>query len=444
MAKLKLLNPQTRINSYDEVVLGFGLDEAITEANRCLHCVNHPCTNGCPIHNDIPNFISKIKENNFEEAYKIISLTSSMPSVCSRVCASENQCEKNCTLGIKGEAICIHGLERFVSDLHESKIEKEINNNHKIAIIGAGPSGLTCAKLLAKKGYVVTIFESFKEAGGILLYGIPEFRLPKEIVTKLINEITNLGIEIRTNTTVGKDIQLEDIQKEYEAIYISIGTGISKFMGIKNEDLSGVYGANDFLLKANIYKESFIEEIRGKKVAVIGGGNVAMDVSRSAIRLQALKTSIIYRRSMQEMPANKDELNQTLDEGVNIEYLTNPVEIIGNDKVTGIKCIKMKLGEPDESGRRRPIEIQGSEFIVDADIIVMALSSTCDQLINNNTSKLAINKYGCFEVDEDGKTNIEGIYAGGDDVLGPATVVQAVNSGNITANAIDKFIKSKN
>lgn len=439
-SKSKTLNPEIRIHNYDEVVLGMNYDEAILEASRCLNCINHPCVNTCPIHNRIPEFIQKIKEDKIDEAYEIISSRSPLPSICSRVCSSENQCKAKCTRGIKEEPININGLERFVCDNYQKEnITKQNSNNKSIAIVGAGPSGLSCAKNLARLGYDVTIFESFTLPGGVLTYGIPEFRLPNSVIEKEINKIKDLGVTIKTNIKINSFI---DLKKDYDAVYVAIGTTKSKFMNIKGEDLQGVYGANEFLLKANIYKDEIAPIIKDSKVIVVGGGNVAMDVARSAVRLGAKSTNIVYRRSLNEMPACKEELDQTSEEGVKIEVLCNPIEILGQNKVNSIRCIRMELGEPDEQGRKRPVEIKGGEFEIDADIVIMAVSSTYDEMIKSQN--LTLNKYGYVEVNEDRSTNIEGIYAGGDIVSGPLTVINAINDGTIAAQAIDNYIKSKN
>lgn len=437
--KLKTLNPEERIHNYNEVVLGMNSEQALAEANRCLNCVNHPCVDGCPIHNRIPEFISKIKENKIDEAYEIIESKSTLPSICSRVCPSEIQCQAKCTRGYKEDPICINGLERYVCDNHTNKnITKQKSNNHSVAIIGAGPSGLSCAKKLALLGYDVTIFESFELPGGVLTYGIPEFRLPKKIVEDEINKIINLGVTINTNKKIESFI---DLKKDYDALYISIGATESLFMNIKGEDLNGVFGANDFLLNANLHKEKMISLIKNKNVIVVGGGNVAMDVARSSVRLGAASTNIVYRRSLKEMPACKQELEQTLQEGVKLNILTNPVEILGQENVSGVRCIKMELGEPDEKGRRKPIEIKGSEFEIEADVVVMALSSKYNDMIKSQNIEL--NKYGYIETKQDMSTSVEGIFAGGDIVSGPATVAKAVEDGIKASTSIDKYIQSK-
>lgn len=436
----KQLDPNIRIHNYDEVVLGYTRQEAIDEANRCLNCINKPCVNGCPIHNDIPYFISKIKEGNFEDAYKIISVNSPIASICARVCPHENQCQKNCTRGIKSEAINIGALERYVSDNYDSKQIKQESNNHKIAIVGSGPSGLACAKQLALLGYDVTIIEEKNILGGILTYGIPKFRLPKKVVEKEINKIIDLGVHIKLNTKLGKDVTIEELLNEYECVYIAIGTSESKLMNIPGEELQGFYNANDFLFEANINTNKFKEIIKDKKVIVVGGGNVAMDVARSAIRLEAKKVDIVYRRSLEEMPASKDELNQTMEEHVTINYLVNPIRINQKDgKVCSISCVRMKLGEIDYSERRRPIEIKDSEFDMEADIVIEAISSKVEL---NAIKGITLNKYNYPITDENGKTNIERVYAGGDVVDGPSTVINAVKKGKIVADSIHKYLNN--
>ena len=438
---IKQLNPELRIHNYNEVVLGYSEEEAIAEANRCLNCINHPCVDECPIHNNIPAFISKIKERKYQEAYEIISANSPIPSICSRVCSCENQCQKKCTRGIKGNAICINALERYVSDIGENRIVKKISNDHSVAIIGSGPSGLSCAKQLAILGYDVTVFEEEDVLGGILTYGIPEFRLPKRIVEKEINTILQLGVHVRKNTKLGKDITIKDLLREFECIYIAIGANEPKLMQIPGENLKGFYEANKFLYEANLSNSEISNEIKDKKVIVVGGGNVAMDVARSAIRLGAKSVNVVYRRSLEEMPASKDELKQAQDEQISLILLTNPIEIVEsslkNGHIGSIKCIKMQLGEPDEKGRRRPIAIEGSQHNIEADVVIEAISSK----INEETIKeLETNKYGYPIVDEKGRTSIENVFAGGDMVDGPSTVIQAVKAGKIAANAINEYL----
>ena len=438
------LNPEIRIHNYDEVVLCYTEEQALAEASRCINCVNHPCVDGCPIHNNIPAFISKIKEKDYQEAYNIISSNSPLPSVCSRVCPQEDQCQSNCTRGIKGDAISIGALERFVSDNFDKSSEKKEFNTRSVAIIGSGPSGLACAKGLLSQGYDVTIFEEKDVLGGVLTYGIPEFRLPNKVVEKEINKVLELGLKVMTKTKLGKDITIEELLNKYECIYICVGTSISKKMGIPGEDLEGFYVASDFLYKANLQNSEIKPLIEDKKVIVVGGGNVAMDVARSAVRLGARSVDIVYRRSLQEMPAYKDELKQAQDEQVNLNLLTNPIEIVEsslkNGHIGGVKCIKMQLGEPDEQGRARPVEIPGSEFVMDADILIEAISTSVD---STTTKGIEVNKYGYPVVDENGKTSNERIFAGGDFVTGPQTVVMAVKAGKLAAHTIDEYLKTK-
>ncbi len=444
---ISIQNPKERINNCDEVVLGYDEEKALLEANRCLNCINHPCVDGCPINNKIPEFINEIKNKNYEEAYRIISNNSCFPSICSRVCSYNTQCESNCSMSKMGDAIFIGALERFVTDYHNQiEIKNKKQNGHKVAIIGSGPSGLACAKKLSLFGYEVTVYESKNVIGGILAYGIPEYRLPKAVIEKEVKTLKELGTKFVLNTSVGKDILIKDLQKEYEAIYIAIGTGVSKMMNIPGENLKNVYHANDFLYNFNLNKQSLFEEINNKKVVVVGGGNVAIDVARSAVRLKASDVEIIYRRSIDEMPANKEELLEAEQEGVKLTILTNPVEILDNENKKGVvntmKCIKMELGDPDSKGRRTPIEIKGSEYYMDTDVIVMAISSFAEQDIVNTTNGLVSNKWGYIEVDDNNKTTIDGIYAGGDYVTGPKTVVHAMKTGQDVAESIDKYIQN--
>lgn len=439
------LSPETRIHNYDEVVLCYTKEQALAEANRCINCVNHPCVDGCPIHNNIPGFISKIKEKDYQEAYNIISSNSPIPSVCSRVCPQEQQCQKNCTRGINGDAISIGALERFICDNFDKSLDKKECNNHSIAIIGSGPSGLACAKELLKLCYDVTIFEEKDVLGGILTYGIPEFRLPIKVVEKEIDKILNLGLKVEKNKKLGKDVTIEELLDKYECIYICVGTPLSKKMGIPGEDLNGFYVASDFLYKANLQNSEIKPIIENKKVVVVGGGNVAMDVARSAVRLGAKSVDIVYRRSLKEMPAYGDELKQAQDEQISLNLLVNPVEIVEsslkNGQIRGVKCIKMQLGEPDEQGRARPTQIPGSEFVIDADIVIEAISTAIDP---STTQEIEVNKYGYPVVDENGRTSNERVFAGGDFVSGPSTVVNAVKAGKLAAAAINEYIKTIN
>jgi len=455
--------PEIRSKNFEEVVLNYTEAEAIEEANRCLNCKNHPCIEGCPVKIYIPQFIEKVKEGEFEEAYQIISKSSSLPAVCGRVCPQETQCESKCVRGIKGEPVAIGRLEKFVADWHNShhknldfNIEK---NGCRVAVVGSGPSGLACAGDLAKKGYEVTIFEALHKAGGVLVYGIPEFRLPKSIVETEIEKLEKMGVDIQTNVVIGKTMLISDLFDEgYEAIFIATGAGLPKFMGIAGENLNGVLSANEFLTRANLMKayqkNAFTPIITGNKVAVVGGGNVAMDAARTALRLGANEVHIIYRRSIEELPARKEEVEHAQEEGIIFDFLTNPIEIIGdfdsdfktNSKfgfVKKLKCIKMELGEPDERGRRSPKQIDGSEFEMDIDCVIMALGTSPNPLIKQTTKDLEFNQWGGIIVNDEGKTSVQGIYAGGDVVTGAATVISAMGAGKIAADSIDKYIKSK-
>ena len=455
--------PLVRAHNFDEVALGYSQEIAIAEAQRCLNCKNQPCVNGCPVNIDIPNFISKIKDGDFESAYNIISLSSSLPAVCGRVCPQETQCESKCTLGIKFEPVGIGRLERFVADWYNQNSKKlpkkAISNGHKVAVIGSGPSGLTCAGDLAKCGYEVTVFEALHTAGGVLVYGIPEFRLPKAIVAKEIDTLKQLGVEIQTNVVIGKTLTIDELfNMGYEAVFIGSGAGLPNFMGIPGESLKGVYSANEFLTRSNLMK-SYLDNpntpiMKGGKVAVVGGGNVAMDAARTALRLGAEKVYIVYRRSMDELPARKEEVEHAIEEGIDFKLLNNPVEILGynnpdnprdqkNGFVTGMKCIKMELGEPDEKGRRRPIPVPNSEFILDVDTVIISIGTSPNPLIKNTTDKLEVNSRGGIIVTEDGLTSKEGVYAGGDAVTGAATVISAMGAGKTAAKAIDKYLSSK-
>lgn len=447
--------PDIRNKNFKEVTLGYTREQAIDEANRCLNCKNKPCVGGCPVAIDIPSFIAKIKEEDFEGAYQIISKSSSLPAVCGRVCPQETQCESKCVRGIKGEPVAIGRLERFVADYHmqNNKETPKVpdQNGHKVAIIGAGPSGLTCAGDLARLGYDVTVYEALHLAGGVLVYGIPEFRLPKTIVQKEIENLEAMGVKINTNMVIGKTISIDELfEYGYEAIFIGSGAGLPRFMGIPGENLKGVYSANEFLTRVNLmkaYKENSDTPIlNAKNVAVVGGGNVAMDAARCAKRLGAENVYIVYRRSMNELPARHEEVEHAEEEGIIFKTLNNPVEILGDEHkfVNGVKCIEMELGEPDESGRRRPIEKQGSEFVLDVDCVVMSIGTSPNPLIRNTTKGLETNKRGCFVVDEEtGKTSREGVYAGGDAVTGAATVILAMGAGKDAAKAIDEYIKEK-
>lgn len=444
---------KVRAHNFDEVTLGYSFEVAKNEAERCLNCVNHPCTTGCPVNISIPAFIQKIKEEKLDDAYQIILESSSLPAVCGRVCPQEKQCEEKCVRGIKGEPVAIGRLERFVADYHNSKdekIEKIESNGHKVAIVGSGPSGLTCAGDLRKLGYDVTIFEALHVAGGVLMYGIPEFRLPKAIVQKEVDNLIQMGVTINTNVVIGKTLSVDELLEDYEAVYIGTGAGLPNFMNIKGESLSGVYSANEYLTRSNLmkaYKEDSETPIRKKgKVVVVGGGNVAMDAARTALRLGAEKVYIVYRRSLVELPARKEEVEHAQEEGIEFMLLNNPIEILGDENgfVKSVKCIKMELGEPDENGRRRPVEIPGSEFEIEADSVVIAIGTSPNPLIKSTTPGLEVTKRGGIVVDDNGKTSKEFVYAGGDAVTGSATVISAMGAGKVAAKEIDRQIKEKN
>lgn len=441
-------DPAVRITNFDEVALGYTPEMAVEEATRCLHCKHQPCVSGCPVNIHIPDFIEKVAQGEFEEAYKIISLTSTLPAICGRVCPQENQCEKVCVRGIKNEPVAIGRLERFVADYHrehnDTPFEKPKSNGHKVAIVGAGPAGLTCAGDLAKLGYQVTIFEALHVAGGVLMYGIPEFRLPKKIVQKEISHLKELGVEIITNFIVGRSDSIDSIMEEgYEAVFIGSGAGLPNFMGLPGENLIGVYSANEFLTRINLMKayqeDSDTPVQHPTKCVVVGGGNVAMDAARCARRLGA-EVHIVYRRSMEELPARKEEVEHAEEEGIIFDLLCNPVRVIGDDQgwCKQIECIRMELGEPDESGRRRPVPIEGSNFTIDIDCMIMAIGTSPNPLIRHTTKGLEVNRKGCFICDEDGLTSRENIYAGGDAVSGAATVINAMGAGKRAAAAIDK------
>lgn len=445
--------PQVRAKNFDEVCYGYTLEEAQAEASRCLNCKNAQCMKGCPVSINIPGFIQQIKEGNIEEAYNIISQSSALPAVCGRVCPQETQCEGKCIRGIKGEAVAIGKLERFVADYameHGLKPKKEKESNGiKVAVIGSGPSGLTCAGDLAKLGYDVTIFEALHQAGGVLVYGIPEFRLPKDrVVAKEIENVKALGVKIETNVVVGRSVTIDELMEKegFRAVFIGSGAGLPRFMNIPGETLNGVFSANEYLTRSNLMK-SFREDsttpiMKSKKVAVVGGGNVAMDAARTALRLGA-EVHIVYRRGEEELPARVEEVHHAKEEGIIFDLLTNPVEIIGDDKgwVKAIKCIKMELGEPDESGRRSPVEVKGSEFEIEVDTVIMSLGTSPNPLISMTTKGLDTNKRKCIVAEENtGKTSREGVYAGGDAVTGAATVILAMGAGKEAAKAIDEYI----
>lgn len=445
-----------RAANFEEVCLGYNKEEAMEEANRCIGCKNAQCIKGCPVSINIPEFISHVKQGDIEGAYQVISESSALPAVCGRVCPQESQCEGKCIRGIKGEAISIGKLERFVADwARENEIKPEgakEKNGKKVAVIGSGPAGLTCAGDLAKMGYDVTIFEALHEAGGVLVYGIPEFRLPKQaVVAKEIENVRSLGVKIETNVVVGKSVTIDElIQDEgFEAVFIGSGAGLPKFMGIPGENANGVFSANEYLTRSNLMK-AFDENsdtpiMRSKKVAVVGGGNVAMDAARTALRLGA-EVHIVYRRSEEELPARVEEVHHAKEEGIIFDLLTNPIAIVEDEKgwVTGMKCIKMELGEPDESGRRRPVEVAGSEFVMDVDTVIMSLGTSPNPLISSTTEGLEVNKWKCIvAAEENGQTSKEGVYAGGDAVTGAATVILAMGAGKAGAKGIDEYLRNK-
>ncbi len=448
-------DPMIRRRNFDEVALGYTYEMALEEARRCLNCPTKPCTTACPVAINIPAFIERIVNEDIEGAYQIISASSSLPAVCGRVCPQERQCESKCVRGKKGESVGIGRLERFVADYHrEHSAQPPVlptQNGHKVAIIGSGPSGLTAAGDLAKDGYQVTVFEALHLAGGVLVYGIPEFRLPKQIVQKEIDNLKAIGVDIQTNMVIGKILTIDELfDMGYEAIYIGSGAGLPRFMNIPGESLKGVYSANEYLTRINLmkaYQEGSKTPIKhSKKVAVVGGGNVAMDAARSAMRMGADEVSIVYRRGMEELPARKEEVEHAMEEGIIFRTLTNPVEVLGDEKgeVCGMKCVEMELGEPDASGRRSPVVKPGTEFIMDIDTMIMAIGTSPNPLIRKTTPGLETNKRGCIVTDgENGLTSREGVYAGGDAVTGAATVILAMGAGKAAAKAIDEYIKSK-
>ena len=455
--------PSVRAHNFSEVALGYTEQMAIDEALRCLNCKNMPCVSGCPVNIHIPEFIGKIKEGDFEGAYQIISKSSSLPAVCGRVCPQEIQCESKCVRGIKGESVGIGRLERFVADWHNAHSDKAPEcaekNGHKVAIVGSGPSGLTCAGDLARLGYEVTVFEALHTAGGVLVYGIPEFRLPKSIVKKEVDNLVAMGVEMMTNVVIGRTLTVSELfDMGYEAVFIGSGAGLPRFMGIPGEAYKGVYSANEFLTRSNLMKaykdDSATPIMKGGRVAVVGGGNVAMDAARTALRLGAEKVYIVYRRSMDELPARAEEVEHAEEEGIEFRLLTNPTEILGyknpdnprderNGFVTGIKCIRMELGEPDERGRRRPVEVPNSEFTLDVDAVVMSIGTSPNPLIKSTTEGLDVNSHGGIIVNEGGMTTRAGVFAGGDAVTGAATVISAMGAGKVAAASIDEYIRSK-
>ncbi|MBU6134616.1 NADPH-dependent glutamate synthase [Clostridium tertium] len=444
--------PEVRANNFEEVCLGYIDEEAIQEANRCLTCKNPKCVDGCPVSINIPGFISYMKNGEFEKAAKEVAKYSALPAVCGRVCPQESQCEGKCVLGIKGEPVSIGKLERFIADWsrkHNVELaDREEDKNKKVAVIGSGPAGLTCAGDLAKKGYDVTIFEALHEPGGVLVYGIPEFRLPKDDVVRAeIENIKKLGVKIETNVIIGRTITIDELMEDegFEAVFIGSGAGLPKFMGISGENANGVLSANEFLTRVNLmkaFKEEYHTPVKvGKKVAVVGGGNVAMDAARTALRLGA-ETHIVYRRSESELPARVEEVHHAKEEGVIFDILTNPTEILVDENgwVKGMKCVQMELGEPDESGRRKPVVKEGSEYVMDVDTVIMSLGTSPNPLISSTTKGLETNKWKCIVADEHGLTTKEGVYAGGDAVTGAATVILAMGAGKKAAEAIDEYL----
>ncbi len=455
--------PEVRAHNFNEVALGYTAEIAFEEAQRCLNCKNRPCVTGCPVNVSIPDFIAKLKEKDIEGAYGVISKTSSLPAVCGRVCPQETQCESKCTLGIKFEPVGIGRLERFVADWHNANSKEAAkapeSNGHRVAIVGSGPSGLTCAGDLAKKGYEVTVFEALHTAGGVLVYGIPEFRLPKAIVAKEVETLKALGVRIETNVVIGRTLTVDELfETGYEAVFIGSGAGLPNFMNIPGESLKGVYSANEFLTRSNLMKAYLDDPVtpimKGGRVAVVGGGNVAMDAARTALRLGAEHVYIVYRRSMEELPARREEVEHAMEEGIDFRLLNNPVEILGyqnesdprdpkNGFVTALRCIRMELGEPDARGRRRPVPIEGSEFELPVDTVIMAIGTSPNPLIKATTKGLEVNSHGGIIVSETGLTSREAVWAGGDAVTGAATVISAMGAGKLAAKSIDEYIKSK-
>ncbi len=449
-------DPVERSKCFEEVALGYDEGTAVAEAKRCLNCKNKPCVSGCPVNVRIPEFIAKVAAGEFEEAYKVISYTNALPAVCGRVCPQENQCEGKCIRGIKGESVGIGYLERFVADYHRNHAdssaagEKVESNGHKVAVIGSGPAGLTCAGDLAKRGYDVTVFEAFHKPGGVLVYGIPEFRLPKSIVAGEIENLKKNGVNVVTNAVIGKAVSIDELFADgYEAVFVGTGAGLPNFMKIPGENLLGVYSANEYLTRINLmkaYRDDYDTPIKKvKRVAVVGGGNVAMDAARCAKRMGADEVYIVYRRSMDELPARREEVHHAEEEGIIFKLLNNPVAVLGdeNGKVKGLECVRMGLGEPDESGRRRPVEVKGSNFVLDVDSVIIAIGTSPNPLIKSTTEGLDTNRKGCIVADETAATSRAGVYAGGDAVTGAATVILAMGAGKTAAESIVKYIENK-
>ena len=447
--------PDVRNKNFLEVATGYTQEVAVDEAQRCLQCKHRPCVEGCPVNIAIADFIKQVAEGNFAGAYDIISESSSLPAVCGRVCPQETQCESKCVRGIKTEPVGIGRLERFVADWHNAQenveVKKPESNGHKVAVVGSGPAGLTCAGDLAKKGYEVTVFEALHLAGGVLVYGIPEFRLPKSIVQKEVDTLKALGVKVETNMIIGRVISIDELMDDmgFEAVFIGSGAGLPRFMKIPGENLNGVFSANEYLTRTNLmkaYRDDCATPIaKSKNVAIVGGGNVAMDAARCAKRLGAENVYIVYRRSEEELPARREEVEHAKEEGIIFKLLNNPVEILSdeNGNVKGMKCIKMELGEPDESGRRRPVEVEGSEFVIDVDTVVISIGTSPNPLIKSTTKGLETQKWGGIITDENGLTSREGVYAGGDAVTGAATVILAMGAGKTAAAAIDEYIQNK-
>lgn len=447
--------PMVRNKNFQEVSLGYSEEQARNEAQRCLDCKHKPCVSGCPVNVRIPEFVKKVSEGDFDGAYDILTSTNSLPAVCGRVCPQESQCEQKCVRGVKGEPVAIGRLERFVADWHMAhpktgQASEIVKNGKKVAVVGSGPAGLTCAGDLALAGYDVTVFESLHEAGGVLIYGIPEFRLPKAIVKKEVDRLENMGITIKKDIVIGRSITVDELFEDgYEAIFIGSGAGLPEFLKIEGESLLGVYSANEYLTRINLmksYKEGYdTPAVKSKNVAVVGGGNVAMDAARCAKRMGADNVYIIYRRSMDELPARKEEVHHAIEEGIEFKLLNNPIKIIGdeNSKVKGIECVRMELGEPDASGRRRPIAVEGSNFVIDVDTVIISVGTSPNPLIKTTTKGLETNKHGCLIADDSGATTREGVFAGGDAVTGAATVILAMGAGKTAADSMIKYIEGK-